>query len=228
MSYELSTRLQTCLDAVAPLKTIADIGTDHAYLPCVGILENKLSYAIAADIGVGPLESAKATIKRYELNTKIETRLGGGFSILKPNEVEAVVVAGMGGKLIVSILEENIALTRSFERLILQPNIDANLVRIWLAEHQFKIINEKIVLDEGKFYEIIVAEPTNQEQNYTILDLEFGPVLRRETDNDVFKAKWSKELAKNQEILNQLPEGHPRIEAIMVRQILLNEVLSCQ
>lgn len=227
MSYELSTRLQTCLDAVAPLKTIADIGTDHAYLPCVGMMENKLSYAIAADIGIGPLESAKATINRYKLNTKIETRLGGGFSILKPNEVEAVVVAGMGGKLIVSILEESIELTRSFERLILQPNIDANLVRTWLSQHQFKIINEKIVLDEGKFYEIIVAEPTNQDQNYTKLDLEFGPVLRRESDNDVFKAKWSKELAKNQEILNQLPEGHPRIEAIMVRQTLLNEVLSC-
>lgn len=228
MSYELSTRLQTCLDAVAPLKTIADIGTDHAYLPCVGMMENKLSYAIAADIGVGPLESAKATIKRYELNTNIETRLGSGLSILKPNEVEAVVVAGMGGKLIVSILEESIELTRSFKRLILQPNIDANLVRTWLSQYHFKIINEKIVLDEGKFYEIIVAEPTNQDQNYTKLDLEFGPVLRREKDNDIFKAKWSKELAKNQEILNQLPEGHPRIEAIMVRQTLLNEVLSCQ
>ena len=92
MSYELSTRLQTCLDALKPLQTIADIGTDHAYLPCVGMLDNQLTYAIAADIGVGPLESAKVTIKRYGLEAKIETRLGGGLSILAPSEVEGVVV----------------------------------------------------------------------------------------------------------------------------------------
>lgn len=227
MSYELSTRLRTCLEAVAPFKKIADIGTDHAYLPCVGMMENKIAYAIAADIGVGPLESAKATIKRYGLSDKIETRLGGGFSILKPSEVEAVVVAGMGGKLIVSILEENIELTRSFERLVLQPNIDANLVRGWLASHQFHIINEEILLDEGKFYEVIVAQPTTQAIDYNELDLEFGPILRAKA-NDEFMAKWRKELNKNQEILNQLPLGHPRIEVINARQALLNEVLVCQ
>ncbi len=227
MSYELSTRLRTCLEALAPLKTIADIGTDHAYLPCVGMMENKIAYAIAADIGVGPLESAKATIKRYGLSHKIETRLGGGFSILKPHEVEGVVVAGMGGKLIVSILEENVDLTRSFDRLVLQPNIDANLVRQWLANRQFDIINEEIMLDEGKFYEVIVAQPTTQAVCYNELDLEFGPILRVKA-NDEFIAKWRKEYNKNQEILNQLPVGHPRIEVINARQALLNEVLVCQ
>ena len=171
MNYDLSLRLQTCLNALAPLQTVADVGTDHAYLPCVGILNGQLKKAIAADIGVGPLEAAKTTIARYNLNEKIETRLGPGLTVLNPSEVEGVVIAGMGGKLIVSILEDNISLSQSFQRLVLQPNIDANLLRAWLAAHQFEIIDEKIVLDEGKFYEIIVAKPVEELVPYSELDI---------------------------------------------------------
>lgn len=225
MNYDLSLRLQTCLNALAPLQTVADVGTDHAYLPCVGILNGQLKKAIAADIGVGPLEAAKATISRYRLNEQIETRLGPGLTVLKPSEVEGVVIAGMGGKLIVSILEENVSLTRSFERLVLQPNIDANLLRAWLSNHQFEIIDEKIVLDEGKFYEVIVATPVNQSMAYNELDIEFGPILRLNKTNDVFHAKWSKEFAKNESIIEQLPADHPRVESLKQRQALLKEVL---
>lgn len=228
MSYELSTRLQTCLDALKPLQKIADIGTDHAYLPCVGMLDNQLTYAIAADIGEGPLASAKATIKRYQLADKIETRLGGGLSILAPSEVEGVVIAGMGGKLIVSILDADIPLTQSFKRLVLQPNIDANLVRVWLANHSFSIINEKIVLDEGKFYEVIVAEPSAKQPSYNELDLEFGPILRQTPEHEVFNAKWMKEFNKNKEIMDQLVSDHPRLKSLQERQALLSEVLKCQ
>ena len=87
MNYDLSLRLQTCLNALAPLQTVADVGTDHAYLPCVGILNGQLKKAIAADIGVGPLEAAKTTIARYNLNEKIETRLSPGVTVLNPSEV---------------------------------------------------------------------------------------------------------------------------------------------
>ncbi|MDE5976962.1 MAG: class I SAM-dependent methyltransferase [Turicibacter sp.] len=225
MSYDLSLRLQTCLNALAPLQIIADIGTDHAYLPCVGILNGQLKQAIAGDIGEGPLEAAKTTISKYHLNDKIEMRLGPGLSVLNPSEVEGVVIAGMGGKLIVSILEDNISLSQSFQRLVLQPNIDANLLRNWLVHHQFKIVDEKIVLDEGKFYEVIVAKPTDEEVHYNKLDLEFGPILRLQKENKVFHAKWSKEFAKNESILKQLPKNHPRLESLKQRQELLKEVL---
>lgn len=225
MNYDLSLRLQTCLNVLAPLQTVADVGTDHAYLPCVGILNGQLKKAIAADIGVGPLEAAKTTIARYHLNEKIETRLGPGLTVLNPSEVEGVVIAGMGGKLIVSILEDNISLSRSFQRLVLQPNIDANLLRAWLAAHQFEIIDEKIVLDEGKFYEIIVAKPVEELVSYSELDIEFGPILRLNKEHDVFHAKWSKEFAKNESIIHQLPMNHPRLESLKQRQALLKEVL---
>ena len=137
MNCELSLRLQTCLDALHPLQSIADIGTDHAYLPCAGLLRGQLKRAIAADVGGGPLEAAKATISKYNLDDLIETRLGSGLSVIKPGEVEGVVIAGMGGKLITSILEADIPLAKSFNRLILQPNLDANVLRTFLMKNQF-------------------------------------------------------------------------------------------
>ncbi|HAX73448.1 MAG TPA: hypothetical protein DCY20_07985 [Firmicutes bacterium] len=227
MNVTLSKRLSLCLEAVKPYKTLADIGTDHGYLPCAGILTHVLDNAIAADIGVGPLEAAKQQIRRYDLAEKIETRLGGGLSILKPNEVEAVVIAGMGGKLILSILDDNVALTKSFKRLVLQPNIDANLLRGWLASNSFEISDEKILLEDGKYYEIIVANPTDKTLNYQTLDLEFGPILK-EQFSDVFQSKWQKEYHKNNEIINQLPAGHERITTLKNRQALLEEVLKCR
>lgn len=225
MNCELSLRLQTCLDALHPLQSIADIGTDHAYLPCVGLLRGQLKRAIAADVGVGPLEAAKATISKYNLDDLIETRLGSGLSVIKPGEVEGVVIAGMGGKLITSILEADIPLAKSFNRLILQPNLDANVLRTFLMKKQFEIVDEKIVLDEKKFYEIIVVQPSQTPVVYNELDLEFGPVLRRQSSCKVFEERWQKEYDKNNQIINQLPAHHPRIDALNHRQSLLKEVL---
>lgn len=225
MNCELSLRLQTCLDALHPLQSIADIGTDHAYLPCAGLLRGQLKRAIAADVGVGPLEAAKATISKYNLDDLIETRLGSGLSVIKPGEVEGVIIAGMGGKLITSILEADIPLAKSFNRLILQPNLDANVLRTFLMKNQFEIVDEKIVLDEKKFYEIIVAQPSQTPVVYNELDLEFGPVLRRQSSCKVFEERWQKEYDKNNQIINQLPAHHPRIDALNHRQSLLKEVL---
>ncbi len=225
MNCELSLRLQTCLDALHPLQSIADIGTDHAYLPCVGLLRGQLKRAIAADVGVGPLEAAKATISKYNLDDLIETRLGSGLSVIKPGEVEGVIIAGMGGKLITSILEADIPLAKSFNRLILQPNLDANVLRTFLMKNQFEIVDEKIVLDEKKFYEIIVAQQSQTPVVYNELDLEFGPVLRRQSSCKVFEERWQKEYDKNNQIINQLPAHHPRIDALNHRQSLLKEVL---
>lgn len=225
MNCELSLRLQTCLDALHPLQSIADIGTDHAYLPCAGLLRGQLKRAIAADVGVGPLEAAKATISKYNLDDLIEARLGSGLSVIKPGEVEGVVIAGMGGKLITSILEADIPLAKSFNRLILQPNLDANVLRTFLMKNQFEIVDEKIVLDEKKFYEIIVAQPSQTPVVYNELDLEFGPVLRRQSSCKVFEERWQKEYDKNNQIINQLPAHHPRTDALNHRQSLLKEVL---
>ena len=225
MSHKLSLRLQTCLDCIAPLQVIADIGTDHAYLPCAGILNNQLTRAIASDIGDGPLQVAKATVNRYHLHESIELRLGAGLTTLKAGEVEGVVIAGMGGSLMQTILAESATLTKSFKRLVLQPNIDAFLVRQWLARHNFNIINEKIIAEDHKIYEIIVAQPGTETGEYSLLDLEFGPILRQSPQDEVFKLKWEKNLRKLKEILNELPEHHPRTLSLEKQKQQIEEVL---
>ena len=196
MNCELSLRLQTCLDALQPLQTIADIGTDHAYLPCAGVLKGQFKKAIAADVGIGPLEAAKTTISKYQLESMIEPRL-----------------------------ELDVKLSQSFQRLVLQPNLDANILRTFLMKNQFEIIDEKIVYDEKKFYEVIVARWTREPIHYNELDIEFGPILRRLPSCDVFQEKWQKEFNKNEEIIKQLPINHHRIKTLNNRQSLLKEVL---
>lgn len=225
MNDEQSLRLQACLDALYPLQTVGDIGTDHAYLPCIGILNKKITRAIAADIKEGPLEAARATINRFQLNDSIILRLGPGLSVLKPAEVEGVVVAGMGGKQIKAILEKDVSLTRSFKRLVLQPNIDANILRTWLADHQFIIIDEKLILEDEKIYEIIVAQPTSRTIKYSTYDIEFGPILLQNSEDQVFKDKWQKKLTKIRQILNQLPVDNPRTNLLKEREQQIKEVL---
>jgi len=226
MNKGLSLRLQACLDALYPLQIVADIGTDHAYLPCVGILNNQLTKAIAVDIGVGPLERAMTTVKRYQLQDQIELRMGSGLTVLSPEEVEGVVISGMGGKLIYSILEENVFLTKTFKRLVLQPNIEAHLVRTWLANHQYKITDERMILEDDKFYEIVVAELASNPIAYTALDLQFGPILRQKSDEEIFIAKWQKNLIKIEQIITQLPVNHPRIKNLTEYRQQIKEVLN--
>ncbi len=225
MSIHLSNRLTACLKAVSPYQTLADVGTDHGYLPCVGVLEQKITSAIAADIGEGPLNAAKQQINRYELNDQIQARLGAGVSVLNPGEVEVVVIAGMGGKLITSILSDNMTLTRSFKRLVLQPNIDADILRTCLHKNQIHIIDETIIYEDDKFYEIIVAEPRDTTQELSSLDLGFGPFLRQEKCAE-FKMKWQKKVDKNNEILKKIPSTYPRAIEISKQQAVLKEVLS--
>lgn len=209
MDNGLSQRLQACLNLAAPYKIIADIGTDHAYLPCAGIKNNKLTKAIAADIGAGPLQSARHTVDRYGLHHEIELRLGPGLSVLQPGEVEAVVIAGMGGKLIASILGADPLLTRSFPRLVLQPNVDGVLVRKWLFSQGYEILDEELILEDGKFYEVIAAQAASEPVFYDELDAEFGPILRRRKDLPAFQEKWGRALSTTEKILAGLPEGHP-------------------
>ena len=226
MNNELSLRLKACLDSLYPLQTVADIGTDHAYLPCIGILTKQIKHAIAADIGKGPLKYAELTINRYQLSKQVELRLGAGLSVLSPGEVEGIVIAGMGGKLIESILEEDSSLTKSFKRLILQPNIDPHLVRKWLKNNSFQIVEEKIISEDQKYYEIIVAEPTTEIINYTEEDLEYGPILRKNPNDQIFREKWEKKLTKIEEILKSLPKNNPRFEIFEKKRKEIKEVLN--
>lgn len=134
-------------------KTMADIGTDHAYIPIKLAQDNKIIHAIACDIKEGPLNIAKNNVNKYGFSDIIELRLGSGLDPLSENEVETVVIAGMGGEMIINILKNEKSAT--YSELILQPmNYQAEL-RKWLSDNNFTIISEDLSLEGFKVYNLL-------------------------------------------------------------------------
>lgn len=136
---------------------LADVGTDHGYIPIALILENKIPSAIAMDVNRGPLGRAEEHIRTYGLDTYIETRLSDGLHELKEGEADTVLIAGMGGALTARILSEGIHCLDSVKELVLQPQSEIHLVRKWLCQNGFRIVEEDIILDDGKYYPLMKA-----------------------------------------------------------------------
>lgn len=159
MKIKLSPRLEVIASCVAGVESMADIGTDHGYLP-VYLVENELvSRAIASDTNQQPLKKAEIIISEQQLEKQIETRLGSGLSVLKPGEVDVVVMAGMGGLLIRDLLEAQPDVARQKKKLVLQPMNNQAVLRKYLAASGFRISREELAREGDRVYEIIVAEP---------------------------------------------------------------------
>lgn len=160
----LNDRLKTMAARIDRGETMADIGTDHGFLP-VYLLEKEVSpKVIMADISEPSLDKAR---KNFNMNVDMgrlgsgDFRVGDGLSVLEPSEVDVVVIAGMGGRLIADIMAEDIELTASFDKFILQPRIGQGYLRKWLLDNGFEIIYEDLVR-EGKYIaEVITAVSPN-------------------------------------------------------------------
>ncbi len=144
-------------------KRIADVGTDHAYIPIYMIENNLADYFIAGDVRRGPVDIALSNVKKHNLSDKIEVRLGSGLSILKNGETDTVIIAGMGGQLISEIIDSDIDAAKS-RRLVLQPMNAQYELRKYLVENGFKITNEDIAVEGFKVYNIINAESGKQDK----------------------------------------------------------------
>lgn len=180
---------------VDPDVRLADIGSDHAYLPSELISENVIDFAIAGEVAPGPRDRSFADVKKFGLENKIQVRLGDGLAVIKPDDqIDTVVIAGMGGILISDILKRATSEQLSNVRtLILQPNIGEPLVRHWLIDNHFKIVDEDIIEDDNHVYEIIKAELTKQPQNLTEAQFLMGPVLMQKKTS-TFVKKWARKL----------------------------------
>lgn len=157
---KLSPRLQTIADCIRSRTTMADIGTDHAYLPIYMVRSGLMRRAIASDINKGPIEIAQNRIRQYKLETQIEARLGSGLMVLSPQETDAIVIAGMGGMLIADIIEQSRAVAEAAQELILQPMLDAEKLRSYLINNGFEIYDEELAKEDRRVYEIICARYT--------------------------------------------------------------------
>ncbi len=155
---KLSDRLQLIADEIHCGETMADIGTDHGFLPLYLLAEKKCPKVIMADISEGSLKKAEDNCKLAGADGRYELRLGDGIEVLQNGEVDVVVMAGIGGNLIADILEWDLAKSRSIKRYILQPRRHVGKLRHWLAVNGFKIIKESLV-EEGKFIcEVLTVE----------------------------------------------------------------------
>lgn len=152
----LSPRLKAILSSVEG-RVLADIGTDHGYVPIIACLEKRVERAVACDACPGPLARAQENIVSAGLENRIETRLGFGLRPLKYGEVDCVVISGMGGMNIIEILKDP-AVKLPIKRLIVQPQRDIFLVKDTLADMGFEIVSETEVKDRGRTYSIITSE----------------------------------------------------------------------
>ncbi len=157
----MTPRLLTVAKMVENCKKLADIGTDHAYVPVYLIVNNIIKSALAMDINAGPLNKADENIKRFSLCDKIKTRLSDGLSQLEDGEADTVVIAGMGGVLINRILENDKERLNSVKTYILQPMTAIYETRKYLAENGFLIVDEALAKEDDKIYTIIKAEKGN-------------------------------------------------------------------
>ncbi|VIG12763.1 SAM-dependent methyltransferase [Clostridioides difficile] len=159
---KLTDRLLKIASLVSDGKKIADIGTDHGYIPVYLLKEGRVPFAVLADVNKGPLDNAHKEVIQNNLLDKVDLRLGSGIEILEIGEVEEVIIAGMGGILISELLEAKKEVAHNVEKLILQPMQAQEELRYYLLNNGYEILEEVLVREDFRIYEIIVAKYTGK------------------------------------------------------------------
>jgi len=222
----LSPRLAAAAAYICSGAPLADIGTDHAYLPAYLIQTGIIPRAIAADILPGPLEAARATVAAAGLVDLIDLRLGNGLSVLQPGEVNSASICGMGGPLIADILAAGPL--AGIERLVLQPMGGEESLRRWLESNGWRLLDEQLVEDAGRIYVVLAAEPGSMA--LTPEEAFIGPHLRRK--GGPLLARYAAILAaQNERALegasrSERPEARERTRELRERIALLKEVIA--
>ncbi|MFI8715092.1 tRNA (adenine(22)-N(1))-methyltransferase TrmK [Brevibacillus brevis] len=236
-SVSISKRLQTIARYCPEGARVADIGSDHALLASYLLVKGIASFVIAGELNEGPFQAAKKQIHTLQVKDRASVRKGNGLAVLQPGEADVICIAGMGGQLIVSILEAGKDKLEGVQRLILQPNVGEEAVRLWMIENGWQLIAESILQEDGVIYEILVAERGNPTLPYEGKDrtqqelLRIGPFLWVEK-SEVLQAKWLHEHEKWQKIIVQLkrsdkPEAAERIKEIEAEVKWIDEVIAC-
>lgn len=182
--FTLNNRLNLCASMVRKGKRIADIGTDHAYLPVWLVRAGFASFALACDIKAEPLSQGELTIKKYHAEDLVKTRLCDGLNAVSPDEVDDIIIAGMGGETIVHILSEARWLKDKSKNLILQPMSKHELVIDYLYRNGFELTEHKCTVADGKIYTAFTANYTGNEAEPDEVFIYTG-LLKSDDENDV-------------------------------------------
>ncbi len=202
---EISRRLKEIGNLVIPGSRVADVGCDHAYISLYLIENNISSHIIAMDINQGPIDRARINVEAYGYKDKIQVRQSDGIKELKAGEVDSLLIAGMGGNLILKILSDSMDMVKThIKSLVLQPQSDINLVRRQLKDFGFLITQENMIKEDGKYYVMMRAERESIIQDKKAYELtreehnHFGRLLLKRQDNILydFLIKERKQLDK--------------------------------
>lgn len=202
----LDERLHTVLSHVEG-PVLLDIGSDHAYLPIQALKENIITHAICGEIVEGPFLSSKKNVKLHGYESVIDVRLGDGLAVVKPDDsLNTISICGMGGPLIASILDNGLSTIPQRPRLVLQANTYTYPIRNVLQKYNYKIVDEVVIQDKHHFYEIIVADLSDELVEYSDLELTFGPILLKRRD-ETFIGMLTRELEHQTRILESMKRG---------------------
>ncbi|HWK24427.1 MAG TPA: tRNA (adenine(22)-N(1))-methyltransferase TrmK [Ureibacillus sp.] len=215
-AQKLSKRLEAVASFVPTGAVVADIGSDHAYLPCYLVHNGVVKKAIAGEVVKGPFESAIRQVKLEGLEKNITVRLADGLkAIEEQDKVDTITIAGMGGPLIVSILEKVPEALNTVTRLILQPNIHAKVIREWAIRNHWAILDEVILKEDEKIYEILVLQ--RGEMQLSEQEILLGNHLLSKK-SDIFIEKWSKEIENWKRILTSIEQAEDTNEIVKKRE----------
>jgi tRNA (adenine22-N1)-methyltransferase len=205
---KLTKRLLACAKYTDGFNTLADIGTDHAYLPIYCVTQGYVSNALAIDNKEGPFVVAYSNVKKERLQDRIQVILGDGLNKIT-DQVDVVVVSGMGGYVIKTILEQDPH--RNVKRFILQPNNAAHEIRASLENLHLKIIDELVIKDQNRYYDILVLESGSQP--LSDLEIRFGP-LNLKQKPFYFMERIEKEISKLEKLAKKLDNHEDQAQVL--------------
>lgn len=229
---QLSKRLAAVAALVSPGNRVADVGTDHGYIPIYLVKSGISPNAVAMDIRPGPLQRAREHIHKYGMDNKIDTRLSDGVAALNKGEAETLVIAGMGGNVMIHILEEGREVIASIKECILQPQSDITKFRQYLYENGFITVAEDFVEEDGKYYPMMKVIPdssttyTKEKTEKEILnskdraiDYQFGRLLIQQ-NHPVLREYLINKMKKNDLVMQNISD---KAETGRVRLVKLQE-----
>lgn len=199
----LSKRMQAIADKVTVDSSVADIGCDHGFVAIYLAQQKGVKKIFALDVNKGPLLRAKEHIEMNGLSQVIETRLSDGARALSVNESDAAIIAGMGGKLITRILTDSSDKFKVMKEVILSPHSEIDFVRNYLCEEGYEIIDEDMVFDEEKYYQIIKCRYTGDSYSLSDEEKKYGPLNIRNR-NQVLKKYLMEQRDKKVRIVKDL------------------------
>ncbi len=218
-------RLRTAAELVPLGARVADIGTDHGLLPRILVDERRAAFCIATELRSERF-SRPPGLRHGERLRRIELRTGDGLAVIDPaDRIEVLTLTGLGGRTIVRILEDDRRRQLDLRRIVIQPQSEWALLRTWLAERGLGVVEERLILERGRYYLVLAAEsraePVPRHATLSREDLlEAGPRLVRSPE-PLVQGYWREQLEHGERILRRTPSGTDRVEARRRRDVSL-------